>query len=147
MVLPRVPWGPSRHLHDDPKQERLQQEEQGSGWYQGQVLILPNMTIKEPPFYVIKMASETTQKNVVRAAWMGNETAATASEQKLQQFYSLGPEGPNGPSRARIADASKASSAKNKGLPPPPPRQGDGTTLALWKTHRLEDSAATSGQI
>ena len=73
--------------------ERLQQEEQGSGWYQGQVLILPNMTIKEPPFYVIKMASETTQKNVVRAAWTGNETAATASEQKLQLFATASDDG------------------------------------------------------
>jgi hypothetical protein len=64
--------------------ERLQQEEQDSGWYQGQVMILPNMTIREPPYYAIKMASEATQRNVVRAAWSGDETAKAAYEQLLQ---------------------------------------------------------------
>ena len=71
--------------------ERLQQEEQGSGWYQGQVLVLPNMTIREPPYYVLQMASEATQKNVVRSSWKGtNNTMATTAdgvEQQLLQIF------------------------------------------------------------
>jgi hypothetical protein len=70
--------------------ERLQQEEQGSGWYQGQVMILPNMTIREPPYYVIKMVSEATQRNVVRAAWSGNETV---SKQLLQMIATASDDG------------------------------------------------------
>ena len=49
--------------------ERLQQEEPSSGWYQGQILLLPNATILQPPFHVIAMASKSTQRNVVKT-WL-----------------------------------------------------------------------------
>eukprot|EP01047_Picozoa_sp_COSAG01_P029500 COSAG01_NODE_2025_length_8604_cov_16.296296_12_plen_413_part_00 len=70
--------------------ERLQQEEQGSGWYQGQVLVLPNMTIREPPYYVLQMASEATQKNVVQSSWTGtNNTMATTADGVQQQLLQI----------------------------------------------------------
>lgn len=56
-------------------------------------MVLPNMTIRQPPYWAIKMASEATQKNVVRTAWSGNETSAAASEQLLQLFATASDDG------------------------------------------------------
>ena len=71
--------------------ERLQQEQQGSSWYQGQVLVLPNMTIREPPYYVIKMVSEATQRNVVRSAL--SSANGTAPGPLLQLFATASDDG------------------------------------------------------